>query len=105
MAVEILDLINSPNAKKRFRITLKIDDHIYKWDFGDPNGSTYIDHGDKTKRQNYRRRHCANPVERNRIENLIPSPALFSMDLLWGDSTDLFDNLIHLQREFNERYK
>jgi hypothetical protein len=94
----ILELTNSPKIGKRFRIVLLMDDGKVKhWDFGAEDGSTYIDHGDKEKRENYLKRHLANPTERQRIQYGIPSAALFSAVLLWGKSTNLTDNLIDLQ--------
>jgi hypothetical protein len=68
------------------------------------DGETYIDHQDPKKRENYRKRHLGNKIERNRIEKLIPSPALFSYKLLWGDSPDLLENIIDLQKEWNAKY-
>jgi hypothetical protein len=97
--VEIVDLTESPKSNKRFRITLDLigtGDHLKHWDFGAKNGQTYIDHHDAKKRENYIKRHLANPTERERIENVTPSPALFSMVLLWGNSTDLTENVHHL---------
>jgi hypothetical protein len=105
MPVEIVELLPSKTNNKRFEITVQVDDDLYKFQFGDANGSTYIDHGDERKQEAYRRRHYANKTEKYRIDNLIPSPALFSWKLLWGDHRDLLDNLIELQREFNRRYK
>ena len=99
--IEIIELTKSPKDSKRFRIVLNIDGKQRHWDFGAPSGSTYIDHCDKTKRANYLKRHLANPIERERIENAIPSPALFSAILLWGNSTDLTDNIVELQQMFN----
>jgi hypothetical protein len=61
--------------------------------FGAPDGKTFIDHGDEVKRENYWKRHMANPVEKYRIENIIPSAALLSAVLLWGESTDLRENV------------
>jgi hypothetical protein len=105
MPIEIVELLPSQAENKRFKIVLNVDGNDYTFNFGAKEGSTYIDHGDEKKRENYRRRHYANKTEKYRIDNLIPSPALFSWKLLWGDHTDLFDNLIELQREFNARYK
>lgn len=103
--IEIIELLPSDKPSKRFKIVIRVDDHNYTYYFGQEGSSTYIDQGDKNKRENYRRRHYANKTEKYRIDNLIPSPALFSWKLLWGDKTDLFDNLIELQREFNAHYK
>lgn len=86
---------NSPLKTKRFRVLLDNGKH---YDFGLRSGSTYLDHQDKTKRDNYRKRHLANPLEKARIENYTPSPATFSYHLLWGDSTDLTKNVKALNR-------
>lgn len=102
--VEIIDLQPSPKPDKRFRICLCIDGRIKHFDFGAKMGSTFVDHGDERKRTNYLARHCANPTERYRIENLVPSNALFSAYLLWGDSTNLIDNLINLNALFLAKY-
>lgn len=94
--IEIIDFTESPKPLKRFRITLDLDGKEKHWDFGAKSGRTYIDEGNELKRTNYLKRHLANPAERNRIENIIPSPALFSAVLLWGHSTDLIENIKHL---------
>jgi hypothetical protein len=66
-------------------------------------GETYIDHQDKKKRAAYLARHLGNKSENRLICNLIPSPALFSATLLWGNNTSLFDNLKELQEAFNKK--
>ena len=97
--MEILELINSPKPTKRFRITLDIGGKIKHYDFGDPNGFTFVDGATEQTRNNYRKRHLANIKERERIIGNIPSPALFSYKILWGDSPDIMDNLIQLNSE------
>ena len=62
--------------------------------FGSKNGNTYIDHGDKTKRSNYIKRHQVNEDFDNPY-----SPGALSRWLLWGDSTDLYKNL----KEFRKK--
>jgi len=101
--VEILDLTASPKSNKRYRIFIDDNGDILHYDFGAKNGQTYIDHGDKSKRNAYLRRHLANPIEKNRIENLIPSPALFAAALLWGNNTNLVDNVLHLNSLFKQK--
>ena len=91
--VKIVNIIESPRKGKRFRAIL---DNGLKIDFGLDTGSTYIDHGDKKKRLNYISRHLANYNEKKLIDSLIPSPALFSMALLWGKYDNLYDNIIYL---------
>ena len=69
------------------------------YDFGLDGGSTYLDNKDKTKRDNYRRRHYAQ--EKKLIDNLIPSPALFSYYILWGNSSDITENIRALNKMFS----
>lgn len=86
-------IILSPRKMKRYRAIL--DDGRY-YDFGLDGGATYIDHADKKLRENYIKRHMANVTEARLIENLVPSPALFSRVLLWGPYTTLEENIRHL---------
>lgn len=94
---KIIDYGFSPRKNKRYRIYM--NDGKY-YDFGLEGGLTYLDHKDKTKRDNYRRRHYAQ--EKTLIDNLIPSPALFSWALLWGDSDDIMQNIRSLNKKFNK---
>jgi hypothetical protein len=103
MPIEILELVCSKKPLKRFHIKVREGDKIKKFDFGLRGGETYIDHHDNNKRENYRKRHLANKKENQLINNLIPSASLFAYKLLWGDSTDVFNNLIDLQAEFNKK--
>jgi hypothetical protein len=99
--IEILEVINSPRQNKRFRVMINQDGKVKHYDFGLDTGSTYIDHTDNAKRDAYRKRHYANKKEKELIDNLIPSPALFSAALLWGDSEDITENIVALQKLFN----
>ena len=93
MKVFITKIERSPRKNKRFRVILSNEK---KYDFGLLGGSTYIDHKDINKRKNYISRHLGNDTESYLIENLIPSPSLFSMYLLWGFSTDIDENINYL---------
>jgi hypothetical protein len=100
--MEIIELTKSPKDNKRYRIVLEDEDGKQKhWDFGAEGGSTFIDHADPKKRYNYLRRHLANPTERARIWGGVPSPALFSAVLLWGQTSDLTKQIITLQKILN----
>ena len=90
---KIIKLVKSPRKNKRFRVYLENDEYF---DFGLDTGNTYIDHGNKKKRDNYRKRHYTQ--EKNLINSLTPSPALYSYYLLWGDSTDINKNIEKLNR-------
>jgi hypothetical protein len=92
----------SPKKTKRYRVYM--NDNTY-YDFGYKGGSTYIDHKDKTKRENYLKRHLANPTEYELIDNLVPSPSLFSAYLLWGRYTNLMDNIKYLNKLWAIKHK
>ena len=101
LGMKIIEIIDSPRKGKRFRA---IFDDGKKIDFGlkDPKNGTYIDHGDKQKRFAYWARHIKGRGERALIDNLIPSPALLSMAILWGKSTDLQTNVKYLNDLFEK---
>ena len=99
--IEILEVINSPRQNKRFRVMINQDGKVKHYDFGLDTGSTYIDHADDAKREAYWKRHLGNPKEEELITHLVPSPALFSAALLWGDSEDITENIVALQKLFN----
>ena len=101
MPIEILEITPSPKPHKRFRIKIQEGEKIKQYDFGLDTGQTYIDHKDKAKRSAYWKRHYANKTEKRLIDNFIPSPALFSAFLLWGNSTSLKRNIKDLQEEFS----
>ena len=99
---EIMDITNSPLAKKKFRVYLNNNSY---YDFGLKNSNTFVDHKDKTIKENYHLRHLASRTENYLIKNLIPSPALFSYYLLWGRYTNLYKNIDYLNKLFNQRYR
>jgi hypothetical protein len=83
-----MELYKSDKPTKRFLA-------IYegkKYYFGQPNAYTFIDGADEKVRENYWKRHYANPTEKYRIDNLIPSPALFSAYILWN-TDDIYKNV------------
>ena len=91
----IVKVLKSPRKMKRFRVLM---DNGKTFDFGLEGGQTYIDHGDKKLRENYIKRHLANATEARLIENLVPSPALFSRILLWGPYQTLDENVNYLNQ-------
>ena len=95
----IESIIDSPRKNKRFRIILENKKYF---DFGLKGGQTFIDHKNTEKRENYRKRHLGNSIEKNLIENIIPSPALFSFWILWGDSSNLKTNVIELNKKLEK---
>ena len=95
----ILSVGKSPRATKRFRaIWTDSEGKEHHTDFGQPGGFTFIDVADESVRRNYAKRHMANPSERAKIVQLTPSPAVFSLYLLWGVSDDLQTNIKSLNK-------
>lgn len=84
---------NSNVKNKRFKITM---DNGKSYNFGYSLGQTYIDHHNKNLRLRYWARHYANDKERELIDNLVPSPALFSAMILWGKYENAHDNISYL---------
>lgn len=99
--MKIIEIIDSPRKGKKYRA---IFDDGKKIDFGLKGSSTYLDHHDKQKRFAYWARHIKGRGERALIDNLIPSPSLLSMGLLWGHSTDLQTNVKYLNDLWAKHY-
>ena len=94
---EFISLEKSTKPLKRFTFTYKESNgKIKKINFGSKTGSTYIDHNDKYKRKNYLNRHKA--LNENWSE--INAGSLSAL-ILWGKSTDLYENLITFLNKFN----
>ena len=94
--MKILNIIDSPLKTKRFRIYLDNGKH---YDFGvKDKHETYIDHKDKGRRERYQIRHSNSKREQHFISQLIPSPALFSYYILWGESTSIKKNIQTLNK-------
>ena len=75
--MKILNISDSPLKTKRFRVYLDNNKH---YDFGFKTGQTYKD---KTKRRNYQLKHYNSKREHHFISELIPSPALFPLLVLY----------------------
>jgi hypothetical protein len=88
--MKIIHITKSKKKDKRFKVFLDNGD---EYDFGLKDGSTYIDEKNKDKRFLYWVRHYGNKKERERIDNFIPSPSVFSAYLLWGKYDNLKDNI------------
>ena len=84
-------IIKSTRKDKRLEAILKDGTSIH---FGAKNGSTYIDHGDKKKRENYIKRHQV-----NEDWNTINAGSL-SRFILWGDSNDIGKNILDYKKKF-----
>lgn len=83
----------STRQNKRFQATFKNGTTVH---FGLKNGETYIDHGDKQKRENYLKRHIKNEDWNNPY-----SAGALSRFLLWGDHKTLNENHKLFMKKFN----
>lgn len=82
----------STRAGKRFMATYANGKVVH---FGQAGGKTYIDHGDKAKREAYLTRH-----KKRENWNDPYSPGALSRWLLWGDTTSLDTNHNAFMRMF-----
>ena len=86
-----LEKSNKPNK----RLVIKFSDPNLTIHFGSKYSSTYLDHYDKVKRSNYLKRHKVNE-DWNQV-----NAGSLSAYILWGPSTDLYENLFNYLDKFN----
>ena len=86
-----LDKSNKPNKK----LVITFSEPNLTIHFGSKNSSTFLDHHDKLKRSNYLKRHRVNE-DWNQV-----NAGSLSAYVLWGDSTDINENLINFLTKFN----
>jgi len=100
---KLLEVKESKNKPKRFYALFKKENELKSVGFGDPEGSTYIDHKDKTKRSNYIKRHSNNPLEKKFLnkKKYYDAPANLSMHILWGASTNIKENIKDYKKKYN----
>ena len=85
-------MLIKPSTRKGKRFMAEINGKVIH--FGAKNGSTYLEHKDKVKRENYIKRHKVNE-DWNKI-----NPASLSRFILWGDSTNINDNIEDYKKRF-----
>ena len=86
-----LEKSNKPNKK----LVIKFSEPNLTIHFGSKYSSTYLDHHDKVKRSNYLKRHKVNE-DWNQV-----NAGSLSAYILWGPSTDLYENLFNYLDKFN----
>ena len=89
-----LEKSNKPNKK----LVITFSEPNLTIHFGSKNSSTFLDHHDKVKRSNYLKRHKVNE-DWNQV-----NAGSLSAYILWGDSTDMYSNLINYLDKFNINY-
>jgi len=93
---EFIKLEKSNKPLKKYVFVYKEDNgKIKKIHFGSKTSKTFNDHNDETKRKNYLKRHKVNE-DWTKI-----NPGSLSAFILWGPSTDLYENLINYLNKFN----
>lgn len=95
--MKIVSLEKSNRKDKKYVVLL---DDGKSYHFGLKNSITYVEGATKQKRDAFLARHLNNPLEKKLIENVIPSPALFSVYLLWN-TPSLENNIKLLNRLFS----
>ena len=93
---QFIKIEKSDRPLKKLVFVFKDGSKIKRIHFGSKSSSTYIDHHDKTKRDNYLSRHRALGENWNKI-----NAGSLSRYLLWGDSIDMYVNLIKYLNKFN----
>ena len=89
-----LEKSNKPNKK----LVIKFSEPNLTIHFGSKNSSTFLDHHDKIKRSNYLTRHRVNE-DWNQV-----NAGSLSAYILWGDSSEMYSNLINYLDKFNIDY-
>jgi hypothetical protein len=92
---EFIKLVKSDKPLKKYVFIYKEDGKIKKKNFGSKGSNTYLDHHDKTKRDNYLKRHKVNE-DWTKI-----NAGSLSAYILWGNSTDITKNL----KDYLKRFK
>jgi hypothetical protein len=87
-----MQVSNSNRKDKRFVATFKDGTRVH---FGQAGGSTYIDHGDKAKRDAYLARHGVNEdwTDPKKASTL-------SRYITWGNYTSIDGNIASFKRKF-----
>ena len=104
---KIISIENSNYKNKRFKsdVVNYKNNKIITFNYGDKNGSTYIDHKDKIKRYNYFLRHYNNKLEKDLIDNLIMSNSVLSLFILWGKYDNINDNIVYYNDYISKKNK
>lgn len=97
--MQILNVVKSNRKGKKYTAILDTGKEVH---FGSDVSTTYVEGASKEKRDNYLKRHLANPVEKHHVENLVMSPALLSAYLLWSGPS-LEKNIEVLNKELRKK--
>lgn len=98
--MKLITVVRTPSEKKEFMATFEKDGKKFIRRFG--TKSNYVLNKDKTDtdRDNYRKRHRAMKREAQALKDPT-TPASLSMELLWGYSRSLSQNVKAYKRKHN----
>jgi len=91
--MKFIQLLKSTRKDKRYMIIFDEPKKIIH--FGSLGSSTYLEHKDKKKRENYIKRHAVNE------DWGIVNAGSLSRWILWGDHTDLKKNMADYFKRYN----
>jgi hypothetical protein len=94
--MKLLTVGRSSIKNKKYTATFDLGDKTKQVHFGSKESSTYLDHHDKKKRENYIKRHTV----RENFNDPLTAGSL-SRWLLWGNTTSLRDNIAAFKNRFN----
>lgn len=96
--MKIESLEKSTRKNKKYKVVMSDGKEFH---FGLKDSITYVEGASKEKRDAFLARHLNNPLEKKLIENLVPSPALFALMILWN-TNDIDKNIKILNKKFSE---
>jgi hypothetical protein len=79
--MKILKVVKSERKGKKMKAILENGSELH---FGSDVSQSFVEGATKQTRDNYLRRHLANPIEKRLIQNNVMSPSLLSAMLLWN---------------------
>ena len=94
MTTQFIKLEKSSNKNKRYDAYFIVNGKQKKVSFGSSQHDNYTIHKDKERRDRYRQRH------KNDLINVPTTPGALSWYLLWGDSTNLLENINKYKSKF-----
>lgn len=95
--MRLLEITDSPDPKKRYMAIFEMDNaRLKRVKFGDPHMESYVMHGDKRRRDSYRKRHLRD------LNTGDPTRAGYlSMFILWGASKNIEKNIEKYKEMFD----
>jgi hypothetical protein len=94
--MKLLKVERSSNKLKKYMATFDLGNKTKKVHFGSKGSSTFLDHKDDKKKAAYLARH---KVNENWSDPL--TAGSLSMNLLWGSTTSLEQNIKVFKKKFN----